>query len=462
FKAITAFKSIRREISNLTTSDSRPADLNMDQIKRIFGGGPLIWLLIVVILASIEQNRSEISDDDKAKIEKGFEAGKAILDLITNKDFKEALTEIGKSIAPFLGAFGPFLSLILAFIPGADSAELAYLKEMMKNIDNRFNRLDSRFDEVQRMIDWTKVAVNFGQIEQKILAMDVEFKLLYTGGAPAANKKQVFITHFESDYQLSGLKLYNAIVHTQGTFQENLGESVMRYTKNDRKKTRDFLLGIMRLLIQGAKVELAYYKAKGFETIAEQRKQEWETRIRTVKSNFEQIDRTVTDRYHGQSLVDIKKYAADNYGMSNKDFSVGLYGMLNGKYDWRVWYDIIYNPIHGWDRHSVSVCGGHILFQQDGRNIVVASKDRNAGRMDLQRAWTSLLRRMWITEDLMYNGQLARNLYNEIDKTGACLVAVILQDGSDIWLQGDPNRIALRGIAQPTRHARVLAMLMFG
>ncbi|CAH1802277.1 unnamed protein product [Owenia fusiformis] len=436
----------------------------MEQFKRIFRGGPFLWLLIVVFLALVERNRSEISNNDKTKIEKGFEAGRAILDLITERDFKEALTKIGKSIAPFLGAFGPFLSLILAFIPGADSAELAYLKWMMKNIDNRFNRLDSRFDEVQRMIDWTKVAVNFGQIEQKILAMDVEFRLLYTGGAPAANRKQVFITHFESDYQLSGLKLYNAIVHTQGTFQENLGESVMRYTKNDRKKTRDFLLGIMRLLIQAVKIELAYYKAKGFETIAEQRKQEWETRIRTVKSNFEQVDRTVTDRYHNQSLVDIKKYTADNTGMSNEDFSAGLYNMLNGKYDWRVWFVIAYKPIHGRNKHTVSVCdGGHILFRQDGRNIVVASKDHNAGTMDLQRARTSLNRRKWISHDLVYVGELARNLYNELDKTGACAVAVINIPGSDVRYKGDPNRIVHRDLNwMGNPFQKMFIMIMFG
>ncbi|CAH1802513.1 unnamed protein product, partial [Owenia fusiformis] len=219
--------------SNLTTSGSRPGECDMDPFKRIFGGGHFPWLLIVVILASIEQNRSEISDDDKAKIEKGFEAGKAILDLITERNFRDALTEIGKSIAPFLGVFGPFLSLILALIPGVDSAELTYLKAMMKHIDNRFDRLDSRFDEIKRMIDWTKVAVNFGQIEQKILAMDVEFRQLYTGGAPAANRKSVFVTHFESDYQLSGLKLYNAIV--QGTFQ-GLNRLPNRENKNGKPR----------------------------------------------------------------------------------------------------------------------------------------------------------------------------------------------------------------------------------
>ncbi|CAH1801663.1 unnamed protein product [Owenia fusiformis] len=200
----------------------------MEQFKMVFGGERFSWLLIFVILASMEKGGRAISAVDKANIEKGFTAGTAILNYIAEKEFIEALTAIAKGIGPFLGAFGPFLSFILAFIPASDSAVLAYLKDMMENIDNRFNRLDSRFDEIQRLIDWNKVAVNFGQIEQKILAMDVEHRHLYTSGAPPANRKRVFVTHFESDFQLSGLKLYNAIVYTHGTFQENLGESVMR------------------------------------------------------------------------------------------------------------------------------------------------------------------------------------------------------------------------------------------
>ncbi|CAH1801664.1 unnamed protein product [Owenia fusiformis] len=223
----------------------------------------------------------------------------------------------------------------------------------------------------------------------------------------------------------------------------------------------------MRLLLQAVKIELAYYNVKGFETIAQQRRREWETRIRTVKSNFEQFDRTVRDRYHAQSRVDIKKYAAENYGMSHEVFSRGLYGMLNEKYYWRVWFVVVYNPIYGYEKHTVSVCGGHILFRQDGRNIVVASKDRNASAMDLQRARTNLNNAFYYTYGLgsfgmLYRGGFARRHYNRIDKTGACSVAVIRTD-SNVSYRGDPNRI-MHIIVSPHRiiAADLLHVIMFG
>jgi hypothetical protein len=58
------------------------------------------------------------------------------------------------------------------------------------------------------------------------------------------------------------IKLYHALIGKQGTFQENLGTSVMRYTKNDRKLTQGFLLGIMKLLLQAVKIELAYLQVQ--------------------------------------------------------------------------------------------------------------------------------------------------------------------------------------------------------
>ncbi|CAH1801646.1 unnamed protein product [Owenia fusiformis] len=184
--------------------------------------------------------------------------GKEILDVIKDKKFTKALTKIAGSIAPFLGALGPFVSLIMAFIPMGDSAELAFMKEMMKKIDNRFDQMDSRFDDIERLVDWTKVAVNFGQIEQRIMAMGEQYRDLYTSTAPASNKSYIFIMNYENDYQNSGLKLYQAIVNPQGEFQENLGQSIMRYTKNDRNKTQGFLLGVMRLILQAVKIEIAY------------------------------------------------------------------------------------------------------------------------------------------------------------------------------------------------------------
>ena len=164
----------------------------------------------------------------------------------------------------------------------------------MKQIDNRFDRVDSSFTKVLRLIDWNAVKVNFGQIKQKILAMSNEYQFIYEVPKTAVeNKKIIFVNHYDSDYQNSGTKLYQAVIHKQGTFQENLGTCVMRYTKNDRKLTQEFLLGIMKLMLQATKIELAYLQIKSYDQNAIFMRTKWEQRIKAVKSNFAAIDRSV-------------------------------------------------------------------------------------------------------------------------------------------------------------------------
>ncbi|CAC5390503.1 unnamed protein product [Mytilus coruscus] len=146
----------------------------------------------------------------------------------------------------------------MAFIP-SESEELAFMKNMMNNIDNRLDRMDNRFNDIERLIQWNVVQVNFGQLEQRINAVSLEFQYVYAvPQAAVQNRKKIFIANYDGDYQNSGTKLYQAIVQKQGTFQENLGTSVLRYTKNDRRKTQIFLLGVMQLLLQAVKVEMGY------------------------------------------------------------------------------------------------------------------------------------------------------------------------------------------------------------
>jgi hypothetical protein len=91
--------------------------------------------------------------------------------------------------------------------------------------------------------------------------MSKELQFIYEiSKSGVKNRKTIFVNHYNSDFQNSGTKLYNALINTRGTFQVNLGTSVMRYTKNDRKLTQGFLLGIMKLLLQASKIELVYYQ----------------------------------------------------------------------------------------------------------------------------------------------------------------------------------------------------------
>ncbi|CAH1802461.1 unnamed protein product [Owenia fusiformis] len=404
------------------------------KLSRRLGGLPLsVWLQIVIILTLLPQTET-IQTTEKEYVDRGFEAGKEILDYINQKDFAKTLTKVAASTAPFLGALGPFLGFVLAFIPSADSAELAYMKDMMKKIDNRFNKVDSRFNDIERLIDWTKVAVNFGQIEQNINAMHSQYITLYTTTPPTANSKQIFIVNYNSVYQLSALKLYQAITQNQGVFQENLGRSVMRYTANDRKKTQDFLLGILRLLLQAVEIELAYYHVNGFEALAETNTATWNTRIQTVKSNYETIDRAVRDKYYEQAGVDIRKFSADMYGQSHEKFVTDGYNMLTQKFYWRDWFLVAYNLRTA---STANMCGGHRMFDQDGRNFVTSSVDSNKSKIGRAALKPRLNLGSYAYTKNWLGRKQARDtseVFNRIDKSGTCSLVVIKKNNGGRWI----------------------------
>ncbi|XP_052075404.1 cephalotoxin-like protein [Mytilus californianus] len=384
---------------------------------------------ILLILCSPVHN---ISQNDKDAANYGLETGKGIAELLAQRDFGKSLTKIGKSVGPYLGALGPFVGIITAVIP-SESDELAFMKNMMKEIDKRLDNIDNRFNDIEKMIKWSVVQINFGQIEQRIQATSREFKYLYEVPMSAVqNRKLLFISNYKSDYQNSGNKLFQAIIQGQGTFQEDLGTSVLRYTGKDRRKTQLFLLGVMQLLLQAVKVELGYLLVNQYTHNANFMKLEWEKKIQTVRKKFEYIDYQCANvYYHAQSGKELDEYSAKNKGLTNSQFASGLFQHLGGKYYWRDWAVIAYNPIWGGDNHWVGVSGGHIKFRKDGRNIVVASVDKKHSVMDLARAEQDMKKVSmtyrtgnWWTgyRDARRN---AKDVFNSLDKRGASLVSVI-------------------------------------
>jgi hypothetical protein len=71
----------------------------------------------------------------------------------------------------------------------------------------------------------------------------------------------------------------------------------------------------MKLLLQAAKIELAYYQMQGFVHNVVFMRKKWEKRIKAVKSNFEAIDRSVKYKYQshdGGSQIYLKCTACVN------------------------------------------------------------------------------------------------------------------------------------------------------
>jgi hypothetical protein len=350
-----------------------------------------LFLTVAIYVAAIGLVSANLSAKDKASINDGLRAAATLSDFIEKRDFTKTLTQLTKAIGPYLGAIGPVVGLIIGLFGNKEPAQFTFMKQMLKHIDTRFDRIDGQFSDVNRKIDYVHVQIEFGIIEQKIFAVGAQFEKLYNAPSTAAkHMKRIFISNYESDFQNSGQKLYDGIMNSNNVFTESLGEAAMQYTENDRKKTQVFMLGLLKLLLQASKIELAYLKAKGFDSVYELTKTEWVQKISKVRSKMSYIDNLVASKYHAQSDKDIERYAGDHSNLHNNDFTNSLYKFLTTKYFWRDWMVLIYKDISGNDVHYVHECSGVIKFRNHGRNIVVASVDKTKRPMSISTAQHTL------------------------------------------------------------------------
>jgi len=51
-------------------------------------------------------------------------------------------------MAPFLGAAGAFVGVLLVFLPRADSPELAYIKEQFRLVNNKLNTITHKLSDI--------------------------------------------------------------------------------------------------------------------------------------------------------------------------------------------------------------------------------------------------------------------------------------------------------------------------
>ena len=132
-----------------------------------------ILILLFLLTCTHRANCStEITDGEKAAIENGLVAGSALAEALKEGSFTDALAKLGTNIAPFLGLLGPLAGIILAFIPGGDSAELIFMREKFEEVNVKLDIITAEFAEVKNAIPWSTVVVNYGTYERKIRAAE--------------------------------------------------------------------------------------------------------------------------------------------------------------------------------------------------------------------------------------------------------------------------------------------------
>ena len=346
-------------------------------------------LLALVVACHLSAGRGDpISTLTVAQINAGFTAAEKLVEFINSKNFHGALTKLSQTIGPYLGAIGPLVAFGLAFA-NTESPELKAIKALARRVDEGFDRIDSQFADIRREINWLPTRINFMAIEQKIRAIQDQFEHLTSVQASAyENQKVIYIMNYESDYQNSGTKLYDAILNENHLYGNGILRSVMEYTRYDRKKYRIFTLGLLKLLLMTSKLELAYLELKGFHENRNFYENIWNSRLDQVRWAIKEGDDTIITESHQQFKRDVDRFARDNPSdrMNNDKFARTLYDFLNTKFYWLDWIVVAYDPVAGWDMHCINACNGYIKFRFYGRNLLVSHVPKTKPNIDLNTA----------------------------------------------------------------------------
>ncbi|XP_078315727.1 uncharacterized protein LOC111129631 [Crassostrea virginica] len=303
-----------------------------------------------------------------------------------NRGAFTAVRNVANMVSSFFSVFSSVIKMVVDIRSATTpSAELEYLHKLSDSINQKFDEVNSQFDEVKKLVKWTSVQATYASLEANIHAVSDQFKLIFKVPPSGMNQqKQLFINSYESTYQDSGSKLFAGFMLDTGLLSQGLLRPAMNYTENNRGEMRTFMLGILKLLILGANVELGYMTIKGYDNVIPFHSHQWQVRFEQVQEKMKEIDLELKSKYHAQAIKDIDTFSNKNFGLSNPFFGQFLYQELSKKYFWRDWLVVVSThtdyPFQAYSRS----CNGVVRSTHRTKDLVIDSVEKNTTHFDIQ------------------------------------------------------------------------------
>ncbi|ESO96688.1 hypothetical protein LOTGIDRAFT_174730 [Lottia gigantea] len=252
--------------------------------------------VLLVLYVSVTTTK-EIRDT-ASNIQNGLSVAKELGDFIVAKNFNNVIGKLATAVTPYLGIVGPFVSFIMGFLGQSESAELKSIKRLYKEVDNRFDKVDLEFDEVKYLFDWSKIE-QYSSAEQNINAVNTDLEYIYTFSTGVLKTvTSTFVDNFNTVYQDSGTILYDGIMNEGQVFGDGLFSAVVKQTKYNRGKSQTFMLGLLKLLMKAAKLELTYHQLKGHTAALHDYQNLWSTRFTHIRSKMMSTDNYIVNHHH--------------------------------------------------------------------------------------------------------------------------------------------------------------------
>lgn len=315
-------------------------------------------------------------------------AGRAVLVDINAGEFLKTVSTIVGSISSSLNIYEKTVILLTGELyPTTLSPEMIQLRSLIVNINNQFDYINQQFSDVKDLIDWTAVKVSYGTLERNINAVSAQFSRIFKVPQLAMiAQKNEFLRSYKHSFSDSGYKLYNSFMKDDHVLSQGLLRPAIMYTKNDRGKMRTFMLGILKLLLKSAVMEICYLGFKSNQTsLVDYYVDLWHNRTCLIKDKMEAIDLELKNIYFDQSRIDVEIFLKNttNLLLSNQNFNQHLYKELSKKYFWRDWLVITSTHTEGRsDAHS-KVCNGIIQSVHRTKDLLIDSVERTKPVIDI-------------------------------------------------------------------------------
>ena len=300
--------------------------------------------------------------------------------------FTTVVKDVVKTASPFLSVFSSVVKLVFGIgSASSQSEELIYLHKLSDSINQRFDEVNVQFSEVKNLIRWSVVQTTYASLEANIHVVFAHFRHIFEVSPSGINQQKAsFINIYERIYDECGSKLFAGFMLDNGLLSQGILRPAMKFTENDRGQMRIFMLGILKLLLMAANVELGYKVTKGYDHIIPFYSHQWQVRFEQVQAKMEEIDLELKNNYLVQSLKDIDKFSLNNFRLSNQNFSRDLYRELSNKYFWRDWLVIVSTHTQGRvDAHSRVCSSGVIKSTQRTKDLVIDSVEKDKPSFDI-------------------------------------------------------------------------------
>lgn len=316
-----------------------------------------------------------------AAVKSGLEAGDKLLAAMSDPTKSEKVMPMMAKLAlPFVIALG---ELVYISVDANVSTEVALeAKTLLTDYNARLTTLQDDYLTVRRQIDWSNTKIALSEYENSILALKESLHDILRASSDETDleaQKDYFTSMFETYYKNAATTLYLSCTRQDLLFTDNLLAAAKKYTRNHRRLTRQFAMGIFQLILEGIELESAFLSFNNFTSNENYIRGYWDQKLTTLQTVIQRMDEQLAASWKQQADIDIVEFEERQEAPPSKlkPFVQGLSKLLNDKYEWRSWLVLAYEPFVGFDGHAHLKCHDtwHYLNRR-GRSFVVASVDR--------------------------------------------------------------------------------------